>query len=87
MAAGDGSQWPFSWFSPRWGGPPLSLTHTITPKATGDQVLGQAEPTLNGGSDWRVLTLILAPPTLSSVWVSLPNLQGPTPEQGKSREM
>lgn len=33
-------------------GPPLSLTYTIVPKAVGDQVLGQAEPTLSWGGKW-----------------------------------
>lgn len=65
--------------------PPLSPPPTC-PKPTGDQVLGQAEPTWSWGGDWMRLLLIPAPPRLSSVWVPLHSLQGSTPEQGKSRD-
>lgn len=43
-------------------GPPLSLTRTIMPKAVGDQVPGQDEPTLSWGGGWRELVLILLLP-------------------------
>lgn len=63
-------------------------SHTQTcPKPTGDQVLGQAEPTLSWGGDWKGLLLIPAPPRLSPVWVPLRGLQGSNTGQGKSRDV
>lgn len=49
-------------------------SHTQTcPKPTGDQVLGQAEPTLSWGGDWKGLLPIPAPPRLSESSVGSPS--------------
>lgn len=58
------------------------------PTAVGDQALAQTEPTLSWGGDWRELVLIeLVLGRLSPVIGCLSYVQGPTAEQGKSREM